>query len=174
MSKISILHVIPSLDPLLGGTVECVRQVASCIGTKGYKVDVLCLDHPDSPWLPRCDFRTYALDGGVLKYAFSPKLFMWLWRNSSRYDIVIVNGIWQFHALATFLAGYFKKIPYIVYAHGMLTEYSISWKRSKWLKKYLYWHLIERWVLMRAAAVIFTSQEEKESSLKSLAGSEHL
>jgi glycosyltransferase involved in cell wall biosynthesis len=174
MKRIKILHVIPSLNPLLGGTVECVRQVASCIESKGYEIEVLCLDNPASAWLSRHKFPIHALNGGVLKYAFSPTLVLWLWRNAPRYDVIVVNGIWQFHAFATWLVSCFKSFPYVVYAHGMLTEYSLIWKRSKWPKKYLYWHLVERRVLARAASVIFTSQEEQLSSTHSLPGTKTL
>ena len=47
-------------------------------------------------------------------------MLTWLDKNINRYDLIIVNGIWQYHNYAVWkVAKKFNK-PYYVFTHGML------------------------------------------------------
>jgi glycosyltransferase involved in cell wall biosynthesis len=80
--------------------------------------------------------------------------------NYRRFDGAIVNGVWQYHTVAArhVLAG---RLPYVVFAHGMLDPYFKTRYPLKHLKKLVYWILEEHRNLNRAQAVCFTSEEEK-------------
>src|ERR1019366_2642871 len=94
-------------------------------------------------------------------YGYSPRLLDWLRSNRSRYDGVIVNGVWQYHTVAARRA-FAGKRPYVVFAHGMLDPYFRQRYPLKHLKKLAYWTLAEAENLDRAEAVCFTSEEERK------------
>ncbi len=165
-----ILHVIPSLDRALGGTVECVRQMSSGIIELGYDVEILTLDDEINS-RPKFFAKVISAGPRYLKYAFSIRLLWWLMRRIGRYDIVIVNGVWQFHAVAVWIAASINKIPFLVYPHGMITEYCVSNNALTRLKKLFYWGLVERRVLLGARAVLCTSLAEMNASKGYLPGS---
>jgi glycosyltransferase involved in cell wall biosynthesis len=72
-----------------------------------------------------------------------------------------VNGIWQYHSVATWRALRDLKIPYFVFTHGMLDPWFKSKYPMKHLKKILYWYCAEKKVLRDARAVLFTSEDER-------------
>lgn len=163
-----ILHVISSVDPKSGGPIEGVRQLHKPIYELGATVDVVCCDPPDAPWLANCALRNvYALGPSRLGYAYTSKLLPWLRENSSRYDAVIVNGLWQYTSFATWRALRKTKVPYFVFTHGMLDPWFKKNYPLKHLKKWLYWPWAEYRVLRDARAVIFTCEDERILARKS-------
>jgi glycosyltransferase involved in cell wall biosynthesis len=75
--------------------------------------------------------------------------------------MVVVHGLWQYHGLATWRELSNTGTPYVVFPHGMLDPW---FKRShplKHVKKWLYWNWSERKLLRDAAAVLFTTEEER-------------
>ena len=156
-----ILHTIVSLDPRLGGTVECVRQIGSAITSLGHGVEVVCLDDPNADWISAFPIPAHALGNKTFNYGYSPKFRRWLETHIADYDAVIVNGIWQYPGLVVRSITRFKDVPYFVYVHGMLDPWSRRAHPFKYLKKALYWPWAEYRVLRDAAGVFFTSAEER-------------
>jgi glycosyltransferase involved in cell wall biosynthesis len=97
----------------------------------------------------------------MLKYGFSARLIPWLRTNSSRYDAVIINGIWQFHSFATWRALHRSNTPYVLFTHGMLDPWFKKEYPLKHVKKWMYWPWAEYRVLRDAQAVLFTCEEER-------------
>jgi glycosyltransferase involved in cell wall biosynthesis len=89
-------------------------------------------------------------------------LLNWLRANASRYDAVIVHGLWQYHGLATWRALVGTGTPYYVFPHGMLDPWFKQQFPLKHLKKTLYWPWAEYRVLRDAEAVLFTCEEERQ------------
>src|SRR5262245_2401494 len=114
------LHVIPSLDPRWGGPVEGVKQLAAAAIHLRQEVEVVTLDAPGSAWRKPGDYMIHCLGPGYLKYRYAPRFVPWLKRNFSRFDAVVVNGIWQYHSLATWSVLRHSTTPYYVFTHGML------------------------------------------------------
>ncbi len=156
-----ILHVISSVNPKGGGPIEGVRQLHLPLAHAGHCVEIVSLDSPDSPYLLDFPITVHPMGPSRLGYAYSSRLIPWLRKNASRFDAVIVNGIWQYHSFATFyvLAG--SKTPYFVFSHGMLDPWFKYTYPLKHLKKWLYWPWAEYRVLRDARAVIFTCEEER-------------
>lgn len=157
-----ILHVIPSVDPQAGGTVAGLKQLLSQYKTLGVIAEVACCDAPDASWLNSSELPTvHALGPGYRNYSYTSSLIPWLRKNSSRFDAVIIDGIWQFHSLAVHIALTNTNTPYFVFTHGMLGPWFKYNHPLKHLKKWLYWPWAEYWVLRKAKAVLFTCDEER-------------
>jgi glycosyltransferase involved in cell wall biosynthesis len=163
-----LLHLIHSADPASGGPIENVRQMASIYLAHGVDADLVTLDPPDASYLKgfpinlRSAGRTY---GG--NYGYCPELIPWLKQNRHKYDCVIVNGIWQFHSYACWVALHNTDTPYVVFTHGMLDPWFRRQYLLKHLKKWLYWPWAEYRVLRDAKLVLFTSEEERALAAKS-------
>jgi len=134
---------------------------------RGHKVDVVVLDDPASSWLPDIGLPVLALGAGLTSYRYSTKLLPWLKKNGGGYDRVIVNGIWQYLSFAAWKRYAGSATPYFVFPHGMLDPWFKQTFPLKHLKKWLYWPWGEYRVLRDAAAVIFTSEEERRLARKS-------
>jgi len=156
-----ILHVIPSIDSAACGPVEGVRQLCNIYRAGGHQVDVASMDSPE---LARgCEFpaQVVGLGPGRGTYGYSRRAASWIRANRAQYDVVIINGVWQYNAVAAYRALAGSGIPYAVFVHGMLDPYFSQGHPLKHLKKVLYWHGILRRILRDASAVLFTCEEEK-------------
>lgn len=157
----NILHVISSVNPANGGPIEGIRQLGGTLASQGNRVEVASLDPPGAPYLKQFPLRVYPLGPSKLKYAFSAQLVPWLTANRSRYDAVIVNGIWQFHSFGAWRVLHNSNTPYVVFTHGMLDPWFKRQYPLKHVKKLMYWPWAEYRVLRDAQAVLFTSEEER-------------
>lgn len=158
-----LLHVIRSLNPVFGGPPDSVRMFCAAHKRAGNEVEVATTDLPTDDFARIPGVEVHALGPtslSWLNYHYTPKLEPWLNANIHRFDGVIVNGIWQYHAVAVRKAVHGKK-PYVVFSHGMLDPYFKSRYPLKHLKKLAYWLLFEAKNLNMADAVLFTSEEEK-------------
>ncbi len=163
-----ILHVIKSMDPAAGGPVEGIKQLI--LTNTESTVEIVCLDSPDAPWLPAYAQKgiiIYALGPALFNYGYNSRLVPWLRVNHTNFDTVIVNGIWQFHSFAAWMAFRNSSINYHVFVHGMLDPWFKKTFPLKHLKKWLYWPWGEYRVLRDAKTVIFTCEEEKILARKS-------
>jgi glycosyltransferase involved in cell wall biosynthesis len=131
----------------------------------GHEVEVATLDDPAADFSQLPSSQVHAFGPSRPNYHYEPKLEKWLRENCQRFDGVIVNGIWQYHALAARRAVAGRR-PYIVFVHGMLDPYFMRRFPLKHLKKLLYWVFLEGKNLELAEAVCFTSQEEMQLAAK--------
>ncbi len=164
-----ILHFIPSIDPATGGPVEGLRQRCAIYRNSGHEVEVASLDSPE--FVRQCEFPATAvgLGPGLGVYAYTRHAVPWLKANVARFDVVFVNGVWNYNTLAAWRALAGTDIPWAVFPHGMLDPYFKKRFPLKHLKKVLYWHLFLRRVLRDATAVLFTCEEERLLARQSFA-----
>jgi glycosyltransferase involved in cell wall biosynthesis len=157
-----LLHVISSTNPQGGGPIEGVKQLHAPLGDLGVSVEIACCDAPGSPWHAADGMPpVHALGPSRLDYGYTPRLVPWLRQNATRFDAVIVNGLWQYDGLAVRQALAGSNVPYFVFTHGMLDPWFKHTYPLKHLKKWLYWPWAEYRVLRDARAVIFTCEEER-------------
>ena len=157
-----VLHLISSLAPEFGGPPELVRVLSNALTVCGCTVTIVSLDKGrEIPELSKA-VSHIALDPPLFKtrYSLSFQLMVWLWRNARRFDVVVVHGIWMFLSLAALITLRRLGVPFVIYAHGTLTNRSLFRATTKIAKKLFYWALIELYALRNAAAVIFTSEWE--------------
>lgn len=157
-----ILYVIPSLNPKSGGPAEGVIQISRIHKKNGNIVEAVTFDEPSSSYIKDLPLKVNALGRGFGKYQYKPGLDLWLRENCKRFDVVIINGLWQYHALSAWKVLHNLDVPYFVYTHGMLDPWFKKKYPLKHLKKTLYWMFSDYKVLRDAKAVLFTSEEEKK------------
>jgi glycosyltransferase involved in cell wall biosynthesis len=156
-----ILRLLHSLNPAGGGVAEGVSQLTPHLNNLGASTTVATLDLPDSPWLQHLHFSTIGLGPVFNGFGYKRGLPSRILDLARHHDVVIIEGIWNYHSLATWRALRSSGIPYFVYTHGMLDPW---FKRSypfKHLKKWLYWTFAEYRVLRDATAVLFTTEQER-------------
>jgi glycosyltransferase involved in cell wall biosynthesis len=156
-----ILHVIPDIDPAAGGPSEGLRHFCSIYLSGGHEVEVASLQSPETVKKFSFPAQVHGLGPGSGVFGYTPHAVPWLKANVSRFDLVVINGVWQYNTVAAYRALAGTGIPYAVFSHGMLDPYFQKRFPLKHLKKTLYWHLQLKRILNHANAVLFTSEEEK-------------
>jgi glycosyltransferase involved in cell wall biosynthesis len=157
----NILHIISSVNPAGGGPIEGIKQLGTSLEFAGHKVEIASLDDPNAAFLKQSPLPVHPLGPATFRYGFSPRFMPWLRTNRSRYDAIIVNGIWQFHSYGSWRALRNSSTPYVLFAHGMLDPWFKKRYPLKHLKKWMYWPWTEYRVLRDAQAVLFTCEEER-------------
>jgi glycosyltransferase involved in cell wall biosynthesis len=163
-----ILHCISSVNPQGGGPVEGIKQLAAVNKSYGHTVEIVSVDNPDDSWVKNCPVRCHAVGPSYIgNYKYSPKLTPWLRAHAHEYDVVIVNGIWQYHSFGAWRALRDAAVPYFVFTHGMLDPWFKRNYPLKHIKKWLYWPWAEYRVLRDATAVMFTCEDERRLARQS-------
>jgi glycosyltransferase involved in cell wall biosynthesis len=162
-----LLHIIDTLSPVTGGPPEAVRQLVSAYVTIGGDVEIVTLDNSAEAFLRDVPCRLHTLNQTSLgRFAFSPRLWTWLRENASRFDGMVMNGIWSFPGVALRHAALRAKIPYGIFVHGALDPWFNRQYPLKHLKKKIYWP-VQHAVLRDASAVFFTSEVERDLACSS-------
>lgn len=159
-----LLHVSPSMDPKHGGVCQAVRMIIS--GLQGFAVynEVVSLDDPESNFLKDDHFNINALGGAKGPWSYNASLIPWLVENFSRFDAVIVHGLWLYYGYGVrkAIALSSGEIRLFVMPHGMLDPYfqRAPGRKMKAFRNYIYWKFIESKLINGADGILFTCEEE--------------
>ncbi|HEY4379388.1 MAG TPA: glycosyltransferase [Acidobacteriaceae bacterium] len=164
-----ILHFIASVDSATGGPVEGLKQRCAIYKTGGHEVEIASLDSPEFVLTSNFPAKVVGLGPGRGVYGYSPHAVRWLKANVNRFDVVFVNGVWNYNTLAAHRALAGTDIPWAIFTHGMLDPYFKKQYPLKHLKKVLYWHTMLGKAFRDATAVLFTCEEEKILARQSFA-----
>ena len=156
-----ILHVVQSVNPVGGGPIEAVRQLAAAHHALGDSLQIASLDPPGAPYLAFPGVPVEPLRRSWLDPFFPLSLLRWVRAHHHHYDAVVVNGIWDFHLLAAYLAVRGTATPFFVFPHGMLDPWFRRRYPLKHLKKWLFWPWAMYLPLRQADAVCFTCDQER-------------
>jgi glycosyltransferase involved in cell wall biosynthesis len=132
-------------------------------------VEIVSLDAPDDPWVRDSALSLHALGPGAGSYGYAARFSDWIKKRRGEYDAVIVHGLWQYSSFGVWRALAGTTTPYFVFPHGMLDPWFKRTYPLKHFKKLLYWPWGEYRVLRDAAAVLFTSEEERRLARESFA-----
>ncbi|OOQ57076.1 glycosyltransferase [Mucilaginibacter pedocola] len=171
-----LLHIIASMDPASGGPCQGIRNTNPELTHNGVSREVVSLDSPDSAFLGMDDFEIHALGPAKGPWQYSAKLRPWLVANMSRFDVVVINGLWLYSSYAGWSVkreldkkakkkGIFANVPKLyVMPHGMLDPYfqRAPDRKLKAIRNWFYWKLIESRVVNDADGLFFTCQVELE------------
>jgi glycosyltransferase involved in cell wall biosynthesis len=164
-----ILHFISSVDPAMGGPIEGLRQRCAIYREGAHQVEIASLDSPE--FVRTIDFPAPLFGLGPARgiYGYTPHALPWLRNNLARFDLVFVDGVWNYNTLAARRALTGTGIPWAIFTHGMLDPYFKRQFPLKHIKKSIYWHLSLGKVFRDASAVLFTCEEEKILARQSFA-----
>ncbi|WP_259058192.1 glycosyltransferase [Salinibacter ruber] len=157
---------MPNVSRAFGGPTESLIGYAQAARTQDIDVHVAApaVSSSDDTWLheqlPDAAFHFFA-SMGQHAYVVAPGLWSWLWREANRFDVVHVHGL--FNPVSTLSAhiGIARDVPTVMRPFGTLSRYTFS--RRSALKR-LYFALLDRSALRRAAAVHFTTEAEREEA----------
>ncbi len=164
-----ILRSTHTVNPALGGPIESIRQSSAALIRRGHEVEIISLDAPGDPWVRDAPLKVHALGPGRGGYGYAPQFSAWIKERRAQFDAVIVHGIWQYSSFGVWRALAGTNTPYFVFPHGMLDPWFKRTYPAKHFKKLLYWPWAEYRVLRDAAAVLFTSEEERRLARDSFA-----
>ncbi|TDT46727.1 glycosyltransferase involved in cell wall biosynthesis [Maribacter spongiicola] len=160
-----ILRIIPSMKPEKGGPCQGIRNAIPELINLGITNEVVCLDAATSSYLGQDSFVIHALGEAKTPWQYNKNLLPWLIKNHTKYDAIIIHGLWLYHSHAAIKAfnTIHKNSPKIfVMPHGMLDPYfqKAGSRKLKALRNDIYWKLIENNVVNKADGILFTCEEE--------------
>lgn len=169
-----VLHVSPSYYPAFqfGGPIQSVQLLNKTLRSQGIAVDVFTTNaglenRRDVPLRQWQDVQgvpvKYFPYKGYIHYNFSVPLWQELHRTVRNYDVVHITAVWNFPVLAAARACQHSKVPYIISPRGTLYPETIALKSATFKK--VYFHLLAKQYLNRAAALHFTATDERDKVL---------
>ncbi len=161
-----LLHVIRSIAPQAGGTTEGIRTLAEASGGEP-GMELVCLDDPAKEFVRGQACPVHALGPAQGHYGYTPRLTEWLKENLSRFDGVVIHGLWQYHSYGAYRV-IRDRAPYAIFPHGMLDPYFKRAFPLKHIRKQIYWLAREYRVLRDANAVCFTTPIERDCALHTM------
>lgn len=156
-----ILRLIASVRPEYGGPVQGLRMTAAKMAEAGHITEVATTDDPAAPHLRDFPFPVHAMGQRVRRVSYSPELTRWVGENAAAYDAAVIHGLWNHATVAGWRALVRARVPYVVYAHGMMDPWFRGAYPLKHVAKQVYWWALQGRVLRDAAMVLFTSEEER-------------
>jgi glycosyltransferase involved in cell wall biosynthesis len=167
-----VLHVVPEMDPRMGGVCQAVRTIIAGLAELAVHNEVVSLDPTDASFLQNDQFPVHALGLGKGPWGYNPHLVPWLVEHLPCFDAVVVHGLWLFYGHAVRRAqrqlqarlSLGQSLPKVfVMPHGMLDPYfqRAAGRRLKAIRNTLYWKVIEQQLLNTADALLFTCEEER-------------
>lgn len=168
-----VLHVIPSVSPIRGGTSRAILDMTLALQRSGLDVEIATTDDHGSKVLPvllnqRTQYeqvpiyffpRRSSSSLSLQEFNLSNDLTKWLWQNITRYDLVHVHALFSYPSTIAMVIARLKKVPYITVPHGLLCHWSLQQSARK---KKLFLKLIERSNLSNSNALHLTSQMEAQ------------
>jgi len=154
---------MPNLSRAFGGPTESFIGYAQAARTQGIDVHVAApsVSADDRRWLadqlPGATVHEFASVGGHA-YVVAPGLWAWLWRRARRFDLLHVHGLFNPVSSLSAHVGVARGVPTVIRPFGTLSRYTFS--RRSTLKR-LYFALLDRPALRRAATIHFTTEAER-------------
>ncbi len=171
-----VLHVIPSVSPVRGGTSTAVLGEVKALRELGIDAEIFTtnddgpnlLDVPleqkiEYQQVPVCFFPKLAVPiGAIWEFSFSQKFTISLWRHIQNYDLVEIHSLFSYTCTCAGAIARRKKMPYIFNAHGQFLSWVLNQKR---LKKEIYAFLVEKSNLNKASGIRCTTSAEEQDVL---------
>ena len=162
-----VLQVVPGISPQFGSPTNMPAFVR-CLTNHGVDATLLTtnaepggrLDVPLHQPVVRDGvthvFHNVWTIGG--RYGFAPSMVKTLRRTVAHYDLVHIHWLYDFSSIAAARAAMAAGVPFVVQPRGSLDPYL---RKKNWLVKRLYLATVGRPLLTRAAAVVFTAEQER-------------
>jgi glycosyltransferase involved in cell wall biosynthesis len=165
--EMRVLHVIPSIAAFRGGPSQVIRLVAEGLAECGIGVDVVTTDDNGSSRLA-VPLGVPVREGKVTYWYFSRQLrayncslplSRWLWRHAAEYDLIHIHTVFAYASTAAAITAQAKAVPYVVRPLGVLNRWGFA--NRKPLLKRISFAVVEKRILRHAAAIQYTSEQER-------------
>jgi glycosyltransferase involved in cell wall biosynthesis len=165
---LKVLHVIPSLSPTQGGPSFALPLMERALTQAGVEVTVATTDDNGPRTRLSVPLGQPQTTNGATRYYFrkqtefykcSVPLWRWLGRRVGEFDLVHVHALFSFTSLAAARCARRRRVPYVIRPLGVLNRWGMENRRA--LLKSLSFRLIETPMLRRAAAMHYTSEQER-------------
>ena len=97
---------------------------------------------------------------GYSHFTFAPGHIFWLLKHIKRFDLVVLQAVWNFPIWISYLICVLYNKPFVVIPHGSIYPETIGLKSSK--IKRIFLAVYVRKMLQRASHVLFSTYDEKE------------
>ncbi len=187
MSYLKVLHVIPSLSPQDGGPSFALPLIARTLERAGLDVDVVAtaadrdtsvansgqgrqepVRFDRSMTHDEVSYSYFRRQTEFYKVSFP--LARWLAEHVRDYDLVHIHALFSYSSYAAANIAKRNGVPYIIRPLGVLNRWGIR-NRRRFLKQ-ISLRFIEQRIIRNAAAVHYTSQQEKAEAEQSVVGNE--
>lgn len=160
-STLRVLHIIASARKESGGPIEGLTQSVIYRQKLGQYIEVLTLDPEDSNFFKDFPCKVNGVGPVPKKYGYTPRLKEWIIKNSHRFDVAVIHGLWNHASVGGWQGCVKANLPYVLFTHGMMDPwFKKAYPLKHWLKQ-LFW-IIQGPALKHASEVLFTSEEEKK------------
>lgn len=171
-----VLHVIPSISPLRGGPSTAVLAMVAALRQQGVEASILTTnDHgpgidrtmPLGRWFERAGVPVLAFQRWsppfrpLSEFAITPGLNRWLASHLRNYQLLHIHALFSWPSTTAMNQARRAGVPYVLRTIGQLNQWSLSQSIGR---KRLLWHLIEHRNLSNAAALHFTSEDERDQA----------
>jgi glycosyltransferase involved in cell wall biosynthesis len=164
---LKILHVIPAVAPRYGGPSQAIFTMCRALQAQGVEVLIATTNADGGVELPVTlgekvvyqDTPAIFFDrqwSEALKY--SRPLALWLERNVKFFDLAHIHAVFSHACVSAAKACRKNGVPYVVRPLGTLDPWSL---KQKSVRKRLFWRLGVKKMLRGAAAIHYTSDEER-------------
>jgi glycosyltransferase involved in cell wall biosynthesis len=130
----------------------------------GHHTEVVCLDDPKAEYIQSFPFTVHPQGKLTRKYGYTPKISRWIVENSHRFDVAIIEGLWNHASVGGWMGLRRSGLPYVVFTHGMLDPWFKKTYPVKHLLKQIFWVLWQGKVLRDSHCVLFTCEEERRAA----------
>lgn len=162
------------MAPNKGGVGQAVRTLVGSLTNEGIINEIVSLDFTNESFLENETAVIHATGPGTGPWCYGAKMSRWLHVNVSRFNVIIVHGLWLYSGYAARKAWQHHirrnarlkiniSAPLLyVMPHGMLDPYfqKARGRKLKALRNWMFWKLIERKLVNEADGLLFTSLRE--------------
>jgi glycosyltransferase involved in cell wall biosynthesis len=168
----NILSIITKVNPSSGGPIQGIRNWHSYFKNNNISNDIVTFEESADVlgWNFPENLKIFSLGKSYTPLSYNNRLFPFLVKNVTNYNVLIIHGLWQYHSICCLKSLIWLKknkpelkLPKVYYiSHGMLDPWFQKSKsrKLKAIRNYFYWHLVEKYVVNNVDGMLFTCEEE--------------
>jgi len=169
-----VLHVIPAVAARYGGPSRAIFEMCRALQTCGVELLIAATDADGAGRLPVEPGKVIDYQGVPTvffsrqwseAFKYSRPLAQWMNANVAAFDVAHIHAVFSHACLAAARACRRNGVPYIVRPLGTLAPWSL---RQKAFRKQVMWNAGVRKMLRAAAAIHYTTTEERRLVEESL------